>query len=81
MPEAKSIAEALLRAIGDPTIAVRAEAFSSLAHIGPSAGIDPGPIKDAAENDPAIDVRRAAAGTLYAAWPQLIHSKDLLPMK
>jgi hypothetical protein len=54
----------------DPAIHVRAEAVWSLARVGPSAGIDWGPIKEAAENDPAIEVRTTAIGALATGWPQ-----------
>ena len=70
VPEAKQAAAALLRAMRDPAIHVRAEAVWSLARVGPSAGIDSGPIKEAAENDPAIEVRTAAIGALATGWPE-----------
>jgi hypothetical protein len=76
--EAKQIAAALLRAMHDPAIHVRAEAVRSLAHVGPLAGIDPGPIKQAVENDPAIEVRTAAMGALFTGWPEHSRNKDVL---
>ena len=74
LPEAKQIAAVLLRAIHDPAIRVRAEAVRSLAYVGLLAGIDPGPIKEAVENDPAIEVRAAAIGALFTGWPE--HSRN-----
>jgi HEAT repeat protein len=78
VPQAKPIAAALLRAMHDPAIHVRAEALRSLAHVGPLAGIDPGPIKEAGENDPAIEVRTAAMGALFTGWPELSRNQDVL---
>jgi hypothetical protein len=77
VPEAKPIAAALLRAMRDPAISVRAEAVSSLAHLGPSAGIDPGRIKEAVEHDPALEVRTAAMGALFTGWPELSRTEDV----
>jgi HEAT repeat protein len=78
VPEAKPIAAALLGAMRDPAIDVRATAVWSLARLGPSAGIDPGPIKEAVENDPAIEVRTAAMGALFTGWPQHARNRDVL---
>jgi HEAT repeat protein len=78
VPEAKQIASALLRAMRDPAADVRAKALLSLAYVSPSAGIDPAPIKDAAENDPAIEVRNAAMGALFADWPKYYYHEDAL---
>jgi HEAT repeat len=78
VPEAKQIASALLRAMRDPAAHVRAKALLSLADVGPSAEIDPAPIKDAAENDPAIEVRNAAMGALFAGWPKYFYHEDVL---
>jgi HEAT repeat protein len=78
VPEAKQAAAALLRAMRDPAANVRARALWSLGHVGPSAGIDWRPINEAAENDPAIDVRSAAMGAMTTGWPQHIANKDVL---
>jgi HEAT repeat protein len=78
IPEAKQAAAALLRAMRDPAINVRAKAVWSLARVGPCAGIDCGPIKGAAENDPAIEVRTAAIGALFTGWPEQFRNKDVL---
>jgi HEAT repeat protein len=76
---AKQIAAALLWAmLRDPSVHVRAEAVRSLAHVGPLAGIDPGPIKEAVENDPATEVRTAAMGALFTGWPEHSRNKDVL---
>jgi HEAT repeat protein len=76
--EAKQIAAVLLQALHDPAIHVRAAAVKSLADVGPLAGIDPGPIIEALENGPALDVRAAATGTLYAGWPEYSGNVDVL---
>jgi HEAT repeat protein len=78
VPEAKQIASALLRAMRDPAAHVRAKALLSLAYVGPPAGIDPAPIKEAAENDPAIEVRNAAMGALFTGWPEYSYNEDVL---
>jgi HEAT repeat protein len=78
VPEAKQIASALLRAMRDPSAHVRAKAVWSLAYIGPPAEIDPAPIKEAVENDPAIEVRSAAMGALFTGWPVYSRNKDAL---
>src|SRR4051812_39952283 len=78
VPEAKRVSAALLRAMRDPAIHVRAEAVTSLAHIGPSAGIDPGPIREAVAHDPAIEVRTAATGALFTGWPEYSRNTDVL---
>jgi hypothetical protein len=67
-----------------PAVDVRAKVVWSLARIGPSAGIDWGPIQDAGENDPAIEVRTAAMNSLATGWPQhfwnleSLRNKDVL---
>ncbi len=53
-------------------------AWVSLARVGPWAGIDWGPIKGAAENDPAIEVRTAAFGALCTGWPEQVRNQDVL---
>jgi hypothetical protein len=79
LPQSKQIAFALMRAMRDPEIHVRAEAVLSLARVGPSAGItDPGPIKEAIENDPAIEVRNAAKAALFTGWPEHFRHQDAL---
>jgi HEAT repeat protein len=81
MPQAEQAAAALLEAMRDPATHVRAEAIRSLAFIGPSAGIDVGSIKEAAENDPTIEVRNAAIGALATGWPdqfEQLHNQDVL---
>jgi HEAT repeat protein len=78
VPEAKQIASALLRAMRDPAAHVRAKAVLSLAYVGPPAGIDPAPIIEAAENDPAIEVRNAAMGALFTGWPEYSYNEDVL---
>lgn len=62
----------------DAAIHVRAAAVKSLTHVGPLAGIDPGPIKEAVDNDPAIEVRSAAMGALFSGWPEFSRNKDVL---
>ena len=57
---------------------VRAEAVWSLGFIGPSAGIDFHPIKEAAENDPTVEVRNAAIGALATGWLEYLHNQDVL---
>jgi HEAT repeat protein len=78
MPQAKQAAAALLEAMHDPATHIRAEAIRSLGFIGPSAGIDFGPIKEAAENDPTIEVRNAAIGALTTGWLEELHNQDVL---
>jgi HEAT repeat protein len=78
MPQAKQAAAALLEAMRDPATHVRAEAIRSLGFIGPSAEIDFGPIKEAAENDPTIEVRNAANGALATGWIEQLHNQDVL---
>jgi HEAT repeat protein len=78
VPEAKKIAAALLRAMRDPAIHVRAKAVWSLGRVGPSSGIDAGPFKEAAENDPAIEVRTAAGGALNEGWLEQFSNNDVL---
>ena len=58
--------------------AVRAKAVWSLAYIGPPAEIDPAPIKEAVESDPAIEVRSAAMGALFTGWPEYSYNEDVL---
>jgi HEAT repeat protein len=78
MPEANQAAAALLLAMRDPAIHVRAKAVWSLARVGPRAGIDWAPIKEIAQNDPASEVRTAAIGALFTGWPQHFRNEDVL---
>jgi hypothetical protein len=57
---------------------MRATAVRCVAYVGPSAGIDPAPIKEAAENDPAIEVRSAAMAALFTDWPEYSYNEDVL---
>jgi HEAT repeat protein len=79
VPQAKQAAAALLRAMDDPAIHVRAQAVRSLARVGPSAGIDWTPIKWAEENDPAIEVRAAAMDAIiYMGLLEQMENQDVL---
>ncbi len=78
LPEAKQAVAALLRAMRDPAFHVRAEAVRTLGRVGPSAGIDWGPIEEAAENDPAFEVRTAAINALTTGWLEQVRNEDVL---
>ena len=78
MPQAKAAAAALLKAMRDPATHVRVAAIRSLGFIGPSAGIDFGPIKEAAENDPTLEVRNAANDALVTGWLEQLQNRDVL---
>ncbi len=73
VPEAKQAVAALLRAMHDQAIHVRVQAVRCLDRVGPLAGIDWGPIQEAVQNDPAIEVRNAASGVLERS-----RNKDVL---
>jgi hypothetical protein len=75
VPEARRITDALSRAMRDTDAEVRAAALRPLGRIGPLAGLVPDQIENAAENDPAIEVRTAARAALYLGWPE--HVRDV----
>jgi hypothetical protein len=82
------VVSGLAGAIGDPDWQVRLAAARSLAGVIRSCAanhkralideIDPAPIKEAAENDPAIEVRNAAMGALFTGWPEYSYNEDVL---
>jgi HEAT repeats len=79
LPQAQQSTAALLQAMNDPAIPVRAGAVRCLGRIGASAAIDWSPIERAAENDPAVEVRAAAMDALVrAGWLEQAYNQDVL---
>jgi hypothetical protein len=76
------VVSGLAGAVGDPDWQVRRAAARSLANViqrcAANPKRDPGPIKEAVENDPATEVRTAAMGALFTGWPEHSRNKDVL---